>query len=170
MLKDALPIAGKSVLMKRDQLLAVRRRGSRQRVPFPDPPMRQILLIAAIVMLLLLVLRTRQDGRHVVDPPEDDDWFRSQAVETETPVVVKFGATWCGPCNRMEPELDKFESRMGGRLRVVRVDIDKKPELADHYNVSSIPVTLILREGKVLDSATGAMAADQLAEWVRPHL
>ena len=67
--------------------------------------------------------------------PPDDAWFQAAVVNQPEPVLVKFGAEWCGPCRMLDPELSELGNSMRGLAQVVRIDIDKRSELARHYGV-----------------------------------
>lgn len=79
-------------------------------------------------------------------------------------VLMKFGATWCGPCKKIDQELDQLE-RSGVNLQVVRVDIDQSPALARQFHVSSIPHLVLVRDGKALDKQVGYRSEADLRRW-----
>ena len=95
-------------------------------------------------------------------PPPDDPWFRAAVVDCPEPVLVKFGAEWCGPCRRLEPELDRLAGSMRGQVEVVRVDVGRYPQLAQHYRVSSIPRLLLFRQGQIVADRVGFADSHQL--------
>ena len=99
--------------------------------------------------------------------PPEDPWFRQTVVEQPDLVVVKFGAEWCGPCRMLDPELSQLGNSLGGLAQVVRIDIDKHPELARHYGVSSIPRMFVFYHGKILADRVGYADHNQLREWVK---
>ncbi len=101
-----------------------------------------------------------------VKPPEDP-WFQTAVVERTEPVLVKFGAPWCGPCRMLDPELDKLAS--SGRVNVVRIEIERHPELAHHYGVTSIPRLLLFDHGNVLADRVGYADYKQLQTWIANH-
>ena len=103
-------------------------------------------------------------------PPPDDSWFNMAVIGRAEPVLVKFGANWCGPCRMMEGELDRFARQSGSRVAVVRVDVDRRPELAQHYGVSSIPRLLLFSHGQVVADRVGYADHDQLGTWVASNL
>ena len=69
---------------------------------------------------------------------------------------VDFFATWCGPCQMMHPAIDKFQREMNGRVDVYKVDIDREIELAQHYNVMSVPTLIIFKGGQPVQQFVGA--------------
>jgi thioredoxin len=101
-----------------------------------------------------------------IEPP-NDPWFQAAVVNRSEPVLVKFGANWCGPCRAMEPELTRFTASHGGSVGVVQVDVDQHQDLARHYRVSSIPRLFLFENGKVVADRVGFMNAKQLNEWVQ---
>lgn len=102
-------------------------------------------------------------------PPPNDAWFQSAVVSQSEPVLVKFGADWCGPCRMMEPVLDQFAAHIDGRVGVVRVDVDQHSNLAQHYGVSAIPHLFLFRHGRVVADRVGSADEEQLRTWVAAH-
>ena len=84
--------------------------------------------------------------------------FQQDVLEADVPVLVDFYADWCGPCRRLGPTLDKL-ARETPNAKVVKVDIDKHPQLASKYRVSSIPTVMVFKDGSVVAQHTGL--ADQ---------
>ncbi len=85
-----------------------------------------------------------------------DGTFASE-VEAAVPVLVDFGAEWCGPCRMVAPVLDDLSREMAGRLKVVKLNIDENPVTADRYQVRSIPTLLLFKGGVVVDQVVGAL-------------
>ena len=63
-------------------------------------------------------------------------------------MLVKFGAPWCGPCRRVDSELDTIASQNAGHVTVLRINVDEEPELAQKYKVSSIPRLFLFHQGQ----------------------
>jgi thioredoxin len=97
----------------------------------------------------------------------NDAWFQSAVLQKARPVVVKFGAQWCGPCRSLEPELD--ELGRSGDIVVVRVDIEKHRDLARHYGVCAIPHLFLFDKGTVIAERVGYADHDRLRAWVADH-
>jgi thioredoxin 1 len=74
----------------------------------------------------------------------------AQLIQSKQPVLVDFFATWCGPCKAMEPVVKDVAKSVEGKVRVVKVDIDKQRQIASQYNVSAVPTFMIFKNGNVI--------------------
>jgi len=91
-------------------------------------------------------------------------------IKNTQPVLVDFHATWCGPCKMMAPELQKFAQKNNGKLRVIKIDIDKNPAVAQQFRIQGVPTLILFKEGKVLWRQSGAMSSGQISDAVSSHL
>ncbi|MGN6265920.1 MAG: thioredoxin [Ginsengibacter sp.] len=91
-------------------------------------------------------------------------------IKSSQPVLVDFHATWCGPCKMMAPELQKFAQSNTGKLRVIKIDIDKNPAAAQQFNIQGVPTLILFKEGKVLWRQSGAMSSSQISAAVNSHI
>ena len=95
------------------------------------------------------------------------DW---QAIETSAkPVLVDFWAEWCAPCGMFAPTFEKLAEKYGSELSFAKVNVDERPELAEHFAIRSIPTLLLLREGNEVDRWVGARPFDELARMLDRH-
>lgn len=92
--------------------------------------------------------------------------FQAKVLESPIPVVVDFFATWCGPCRMIAPILEDVVSEAGDRFKVVKVDIDQDPQLANEYDIHSVPTLLFIKDGKVADQVLGAVPKSAIMEKV----
>jgi thioredoxin 1 len=81
-------------------------------------------------------------------------------------VLVDFSATWCAPCKKLEPVVDEIAGDYDGRLKVVKVDVDKAPGVAAKFAVMSVPTLLFFRDGQVMDQVTGLVPKRAITERV----
>lgn len=88
--------------------------------------------------------------------------FSELIKDSEQPVLVDFFATWCGPCQAMAPALTSFARKTEGKVKVLKVDIDKNPDAARHYQVRSVPTIVLFHKGNVLWRGSGAMSEQQM--------
>jgi thioredoxin 1 len=91
-------------------------------------------------------------------------------LNSKQPVLVDFHATWCGPCKQMAPELQRFAKNNTGKLRVIKIDIDKNQKAAQQYQIQGVPTLILFKEGKILWRQSGAMSSQQISQEVSPHL
>jgi thioredoxin 1 len=84
------------------------------------------------------------------------------AYAGETPLIVNFTASWCGPCQMFAPVLDSVAESFAGKLRVFKIDIDANPELPALFGVRSVPTTLFISKGEQPALASGAMPEDSM--------
>jgi thioredoxin len=96
--------------------------------------------------------------------------FENEVLVSEVPVLVEFGATWCGPCKVVEPELQALAQEYAGRAKVVNVDIDQSPFLARQLGIQSVPTFLVFHQGRPVSGKAGALKKAQLAELLEPLL
>ena len=88
--------------------------------------------------------------------------FDTEVLQSEQPVIVDFWAEWCGPCRAVAPVLDKIAEERSSELRVVKVNIDEEPELAQRYGVMSIPTIVLFKGGEPAAAAIGAQPKGML--------
>ena len=96
----------------------------------------------------------------------DDDNFESEVIRSEQPVLVDFSATWCGPCKKLEPIVHEIAGDYDGRLKVVKVDVEKAPTTAAKFGVLSVPTVLLFAGGAVKDQVPGLVSKQALADRV----
>lgn len=85
-----------------------------------------------------------------------------ELVQSETPVLVDFHATWCGPCRAMLPVLDDLEAEMGEQVRIVKVDVDEHTDLAVRLKVMGVPTFMLFRDGRELWRQPGVLTKESL--------
>jgi thioredoxin 2 len=100
----------------------------------------------------------------VVDAGDDD--FSEIAEKSTMPVLVDMWATWCGPCRMVSPVLVQLAEERAGAVKLVKVDVDKAPKLAQRFGVQAVPTLMVLRDGEVIARQAGAAPANVLRDWL----
>ncbi|MBS1261458.1 MAG: Thioredoxin 1 [Calditrichaeota bacterium] len=93
-----------------------------------------------------------------------DATWDAEVLQADQPVVVDFGATWCGPCKKLDPLIEQLEQEYAGRVKVRKVDVGEAPQVAQRYRVLSVPRVLFFKGGEVRDQVNGLLSKDKLAE------
>lgn len=99
-----------------------------------------------------------------------DATFEREVMEAETPVLIDLYADWCGPCRQMAPVVAELAEELAGRLKAVKIDIDANPMCAQMFRASSIPMFVVMKDGKVLGHQLGAVPKSALRRLVEPAL
>jgi thioredoxin len=92
---------------------------------------------------------------------ESDTWD-AEVIQSTVPVVVDFWAEWCGPCRALAPVLDAIATEYGEKIKIVKVDVDKSPELAAKFGVRSIPTMVFMSGGESKEQIVGALGKPEL--------
>lgn len=87
-----------------------------------------------------------------------------EVLAGEMPVVIDFGAAWCGPCKMVEPLMEELSKEYEGRVAVGKCDIEANKEIALKYGIRNIPAILYLKGGEVVDKQVGATTKAKLEE------
>lgn len=95
--------------------------------------------------------------------------FDLEASTTVT-VLVDLWAAWCGPCRFVSPILEELARDWAGRLKVIKVDVDRNPDLQQRFAAMSIPTMIVLRDGREIDRIVGAAPKPALEARIRPHV
>ncbi len=86
----------------------------------------------------------------------------SDLINSETPVLVDFFATWCGPCKMLMPILKNVKDNMGNRVTILKIDVDKNKELAEQFQVRGVPTMLLFQNGKQLWRQSGVLTKEEI--------
>lgn len=96
--------------------------------------------------------------------------FDSDVLKSEGVTVVRFWATWCGPCIRMKPIYSEVAGELGASAKFAEVDIDQAPEIAGAFGIRSVPTTVIFKDGQPVDGVMGLVPKSQLTDLVTKRL
>jgi thioredoxin 1 len=88
--------------------------------------------------------------------------FEREVLQSDKPVLIDFWAPWCGPCRMLSPTISAIAEEYKDKVKVGKVNVDEEGELATMFRVSSIPLLVVMKGGKVVNSAVGVRPKDQI--------
>ena len=96
--------------------------------------------------------------------------FEQEVLKASGPVLLEFGAVWCGPCKQLEPELAKLGSEWGDKVRLVKADVDESPNLTMKFGVMGVPTIILFVGGQAKGRLTGYQPRQRILEKLGPYL
>jgi thioredoxin 1 len=95
-----------------------------------------------------------------------DSTFESEVLKATSPVVVDFWAEWCGPCRMIAPALEEIAGSLGGKVKIVKMNVDENPQTAAKYGIQSIPTLMLFKNGQMTSRQIGAAPKQKLEQWI----
>ncbi len=99
-----------------------------------------------------------------------DASFEQEVVNADKPVLVDFWAEWCGPCRMIAPVLEKLAEEYAGSLKIAKLDVDNNPEIAEQFEVMSIPTMILFKDGKPVERMVGYVPRARLLSKIKPYI
>lgn len=93
----------------------------------------------------------------------------NELIQSEKPVLVDFTATWCGPCKMMAPILQQVKDQLKDEVTVVKIDIDRNPEITQHFAIQGVPTLMIFRQGDLKWRQSGVIPANNLVQVIQQY-
>ena len=99
-----------------------------------------------------------------------DDTYANLVEQSALPVVLDFGAAWCGPCKTLEPVLNELAGQYEGKVRILKVDVGEAPGTAQKFGVMSVPTVVFLKGGTAVHRFVGVQSKDKIVQLIAQHL
>ncbi len=99
-----------------------------------------------------------------------DENFENDVISQSLPVLLDFGAEWCGPCKQLDPILEEIAIENKDKFKVFKINIDENPMTPQRFNIRGIPTLMIFKEGKLIDTKVGSLSKSSLETWVKSNL
>ena len=96
--------------------------------------------------------------------------FEDEVLNSNTPVLVDFWAAWCGPCRMVAPVIDQLGEQYAGKVKVVKLNVEENPEIAEKYQILSIPTVYLFKNGKHADGLIGARPKQSFEDMLKKHI
>ncbi len=94
----------------------------------------------------------------------------NELIQSSTPVLVDFSAEWCGPCKMMQPILVELKEMIGNSASIIKIDVDKNPQVAAHYQIQGVPTLILFKDGQVKWRQSGVIPARTLHDIIQQNI
>ena len=99
-----------------------------------------------------------------------DQNFEKDISSQTVPVIVDFGAEWCGPCKQLDPILEEIATENKDKLKIFKINIDENPMIPQKFGVRGIPTIMLFNDGKLIDTKVGSLPKSALETWIQSNL
>ncbi|WP_026811430.1 thioredoxin [Arenibacter latericius] len=93
----------------------------------------------------------------------------NEIINSDTPVLIDFFATWCGPCKMLSPILESVKKELGDSVKIIKIDVDTNAPLAAQYQVRGVPTMMLFKNGKQLWRESGVLQQAEIVDVIRSH-
>jgi thioredoxin 1 len=100
----------------------------------------------------------------------NEENFEAEVLQSDVPVLVEFGAVWCGPCKRVEPELEKLGELLSGRLKLAKLDVDESVDVTMRFQVMSVPTMVLFVNGVACTRMSGFQPRDRIMDKIEAYI
>ena len=94
----------------------------------------------------------------------------TEIIQGDKAVLIDFSAEWCQPCKMMPPILKDVKKQMGDKIRILKIDVDRNPAIAQKHQIQSVPTMMVFKNGQVVFRQSGVMQAGQIVQMMQGHV
>ena len=91
----------------------------------------------------------------------------NEIINSDIPVLIDFSAHWCQPCKMMPPILKEVKKQLGDKIRILKIDVDKNPSIAQKHQIQSVPTMMVFKNGNIVFRQSGVMQAGQIVQMLK---
>ena len=152
--------------------------------------MKKVLVVVALVMVSVIVYAFNDSGESNQGKKEvtgngevvvmDKEMFLKDVFDYEKskewkykgdkPAIIDFYADWCGPCKMMKPVLEELKKKMGNKIIILKIDIDKNISLSSEYRIQSVPTLVLWKQGEIIWRQSGALSLNELEQILSSYI
>ena len=99
-----------------------------------------------------------------------DSSFQTEVMGSKTPVLVDFWAEWCGPCRALAPKLEEIANEMGGKIQIVKMNVDENPKTPGQFGIRGIPALLLFKGGQHVGELVGNQPKEKITEFLNAKI
>lgn len=100
----------------------------------------------------------------------DDGTFEEEVLQAGKPVLVDFGAVWCGPCKMLDPVVEELADDWVDQVKVVHIDVDHNPNITMRYSIMGVPTLMLFKDGEPVERMSGFKPKNKIINQFGPHL
>lgn len=94
----------------------------------------------------------------------------NEIIASSTPTLIDFSAEWCQPCKMMPPILKDVKRQLGDKVRILKIDVDKNPAIAQKHQIQSVPTLMVMKSGNIVFKQAGVIQANQIVQILNNHI
>lgn len=94
----------------------------------------------------------------------------NEIINSDKPVLIDFSAEWCQPCKMMPPILKDVKKQLGDKIRILKIDVDKNPAIAQKHQIQSVPTMMVFKNGNIVFRQSGVMQAGQITQMLQQFI